>query len=94
MVAVSRKSRGKGGPVERAGIGQAEGSNSDGCHFVVQTNDGHAEKGDGVVSAQNSFLVFVDAKNFMQGGEVSDVKVVEPGGHQAIEAGLAEFLAG
>ena len=62
-----------------------EGLNPSWRDLIVQTNDRHTQERDGVIGAQNPFLVLVDVKNFVQRREVPDVEVIGPRGCQAIK---------
>jgi hypothetical protein len=63
-------------------------------HFVVEADDGEAEEGDGVLGAENGFLVHVDVEEFVECLDVTDAPVVRAGGNNAIEAGAAPGGAG
>jgi hypothetical protein len=61
-----------------------------GGHFVVEADDGEAVEGDGVLGAENGFVVHVDVEKLVERLDVPNAPVVGAGGNNAIERPQAE----
>ena len=60
----------------------------------MEADDGETEEGDGVLGAENAFIVHVDVEEFVECLDVTNAPVVRAGGNNAIEAGTAPCRAG
>jgi hypothetical protein len=58
-------------------------------HFVVETHDGQAEERNGVVGAEDAFVVYVDTKKLVQRLYVANAPMIRAGRNDAIETGAA-----
>ena len=55
----------------------------------MEADDSETEEGDGVLGAENAFVVHVDVEEFVECLDVANASVVRAGGNHAIEAGAA-----
>jgi hypothetical protein len=60
----------------------------------VEADDDETEEGNGVLGAENAFVVHVDVEEFVERLDVANAPVVRAGGNNAIEAGAAPGGAG